>query len=191
MANHETNTWMFGGEPYKVEPGEFITSLNSLSRETGYSVSIVRNTLEKFKKHDFLTYQSTNKNRLVKISNWGKYQDKKQEDSKQDNKHLASNSQAVSKHLATNKNERIKESFIINNSEKNPEEKIEEFDNNTSPLNPFAKNLFTMLSGYGMSEDEFKNRGLEKVSNIKDYSIALNSYKDECEGRNGNTTGAQ
>ena len=160
MANHETNTWIFGGEPYKVEPGEFVTSLNSLSRETGYSVSIVRNTLEKLKKHDFLTYQSTNKNRLIRINNWGKYQDKKEDDNKQEDKQLASDSQAPSKQLATNKNDKNDK-----NEKKNSKEKFEVIINSYTENDDLKKSILEFVEYRKSIKKNLTELALNKLLN--------------------------
>ncbi len=74
MANHKPNRWMFNGEEYEVKAGEFITSLNSLVKETGLGKQQVRTALTKLEKHNFIKTKKTNRNTLVTIVNWAKYQ---------------------------------------------------------------------------------------------------------------------
>lgn len=114
MANHEGKQWEFAGEKYKAEPGQFVTSLESIAKNTGKGISIqnVRTALKRFEKYEFLTNKSTNKNRLITIVNWGLYQ---QEESDETGK-LTGNQQATNKQLTTNKNVknvRMKEIDII------------------------------------------------------------------------------
>lgn len=104
LANHQGREWEFKGEKYKASPGQFITSLESLAQKCGKGVSIqnVRTSLKRFEKYDFLTNESTNKNRLITIVNWGFYQFS--EDDLTNNP--TSNQQATNKQLTTNKNDK-------------------------------------------------------------------------------------
>jgi len=106
MANHKEKEWEWMGEKYKAKPGELVTSLKSITKLCGEGVSIrkVRTALDRFEKYEFLTNQSTNKNRLIKIENWGHYQGVNDKTDKQSDKQLTSNRQAVDKQLTTNKN---------------------------------------------------------------------------------------
>lgn len=108
MANHAPKKWEWQGEPYEVEAGQFITSLESICRRAGKGISVqnVRTALKRFEKLEFLTSKSTNKNRLITIVNWGLYQGIKEESNKQTNKQLTSNQQTVNKQLTTNKNDK-------------------------------------------------------------------------------------
>jgi hypothetical protein len=107
MANHKEKEWEFNGEKYKAEPGQFVTSLEAIRKKSGKDVSIknVRTALVRFEKLNFLASQSTNRNRLITIVNWGFYQQKDDEVASQP----ASNRQATGKQPATNKNVRKKE----------------------------------------------------------------------------------
>lgn len=78
LANHEERQWEWAGQTFKVLPGQFVTSLASLAEKAGKGISIqnVRSALNRFKKLQFLTYQSTKSGRLVTILNWEQYQPK-------------------------------------------------------------------------------------------------------------------
>ena len=103
MANHEEKEWIWRGEKYKCQPGQFITSLKSIAEKSGTSVQNVRTALKNFEKiYEFLTSISTNKNRLITITNWELYQTKGTKPTKR----LTSNQQATNKHLTTNKNDK-------------------------------------------------------------------------------------
>lgn len=115
MADHKENEWEFKGEKFKTKPGQFITSLKSIRENAGEDISIqnIRTALTRFTKYEFLTSESTNKNRLVTIVNWDFYHQKDKDLTSK----LTSSQQATNKQLTTNKNVRTKE-VIKNNSQK-------------------------------------------------------------------------
>lgn len=125
MANHKEAEWEFKGEKFSVDKGQFITSLESIVANCGKGVSLqnVRTALKRFEKYGFLTNESTNKNRLITIVNWGIYQGEDDEPNKQTNKQLTSNQQATNKQLTTNKNKENKE----NEKKKDYTSEIKEF----------------------------------------------------------------
>jgi len=106
MANHEPREWEWKGKRYTVQAGQMITSLKSIAEKCGADVTTrnVRTALKRFENYGFLTSKSTNKNRLVTIVNWRKYQDKNYITDKQTDKQLTSNRQATDKRLTTNNN---------------------------------------------------------------------------------------
>lgn len=101
MADHEGNEWEWQGKKYKTEPGQFITSLKSIAEEAGKGISIqnVRTSLNKFKKYEFLTYESTKTGRLITIVNWHIYQGVEDEPNNEDNKDLTKTQQRPNKDL--------------------------------------------------------------------------------------------
>ncbi|EGP9940357.1 DnaD domain-containing protein [Listeria monocytogenes] len=107
MANHKENEWEWMGKPFKAKPGEFVTSIKSITEECGKGISSqnVRTALKRFENYGFLTKESTKVNTLINIVNWGVYQDS-------ENK---SNTLA-NKQLTTNKNVRTKECNKNNNN---------------------------------------------------------------------------
>ena len=116
-ANYEQSEWEWRGEKYICEPGEMITSLESLAEKCGGTITVskVRTALSKFEKYGFLTNESTKHGRRIKLVNWAKYQADTNSDDKPirkqfangsqtDDKRLADGSQTVRKRFATNKN---------------------------------------------------------------------------------------
>ena len=93
MASHKPNEWEWSGNKYIIQPGQFITSLQSIAEKAGPGISIknVRTALLKFEKYSFLANQSTNKNRLITIINWELYQSREDEQASKQ----ASNGQAT------------------------------------------------------------------------------------------------
>lgn len=104
MANHKEKEWEWKGERFKAEPGQFVTSLPSIAEKCGKGISIqnVRTALKRFEKYEFLTDESTNKNRLITIVNWELYQET---DNKSTGK-LTGNQQATNRQLTANKNDK-------------------------------------------------------------------------------------
>lgn len=99
MANHEENDWEWQGKKFKAEPGQFVTSLESIAKTAGKGITIdhVRTAIERFRKLDFLTNKSTKTGRLITIVNWESYQDTE--------KKSQSKNQRTPKQLPTNNNE--------------------------------------------------------------------------------------
>ncbi|MDQ0494027.1 hypothetical protein [Paenibacillus brasilensis] len=108
LANHESNTWEFRGEVYEVEPGQFITSLDSLKETCASDVTTqnIRTALLKLEKHGFLTNESTKKNRLITVVNWGFYQGSSVDSNKEINRQPTNSQQTANKQLTTNKNDK-------------------------------------------------------------------------------------
>src|SRR5690625_2760763 len=108
MANHKEKEWEWKGERYKAEPGQFVTSLPSIVEKCGKGLTIqnVRTAIKRFEKYGFLTDESTNRNRLITIVNWGFYQGSDDDSNKQTNRQLTGNQQATNRQLTANKNDK-------------------------------------------------------------------------------------
>ncbi|MGE6721073.1 hypothetical protein ACQKGD_27630 [Peribacillus frigoritolerans] len=155
MANHQEKEWEWKGTSYKVAPGQFVTSLESIAEKCGKGISIqnVRTALKRFEKYEFLTNESTNKNRLVTIVNWGFYQGNSDDLTNQ----LTGNQQAVNKQLTTNKNEK-KDKNEKNNNTSCPKQA---YDENSS----FYKLSFLFFEKIKMNNPAFKEPNFQKWSN--------------------------
>ena len=108
MANHDEREWEWEGKKYQAKPGQFVTSLPSIVKNCGKGITIqnVRTALKRFEKYGFLTDQSTNKNRLITIVNWGLYQGTEDGTNSQTNRQLTGNQQATNRQLTANKNDK-------------------------------------------------------------------------------------
>lgn len=108
LANHESNTWEFRGDVYDVQPGQFITSLDSLKEHCASDVTTqnIRTALLKLEKHGFLTNESTKKNRLITVVNWGVYQGYDDSTNKEINRQPTNSQQTANNQLTTNKNDK-------------------------------------------------------------------------------------
>ena len=103
-ANHKETRW----QGQIIKPGEKVTSWQHLADETGLTVQNVRTAINKLKSTGEITSRSTNKNTVISIVNWRKYQDEGFPDNevtnKQINKRVTNEQQTANKQLTTNKN---------------------------------------------------------------------------------------
>ena len=109
MANHKNQQWVWNGKKFFCKPGQFITSLESISKKAGVSIRAVRTSLVNFEKLEFLTNKSTKTGRLITIINWESYQVKDSEPTKE----LTDDRQSTDKAPTTNKKERKKEEELF------------------------------------------------------------------------------
>ncbi|EAE2820624.1 DnaD domain-containing protein [Listeria monocytogenes] len=118
MANHKENEWEWRGKPFKAKPGEFVTSIKSITEECGKGISSqnVRTALKRFENYGFLTKESTKVSTLINVVNWGVYQELENKTNTVTNKQLTNDSQTANKQLTTNKNVRTKECNKNNNN---------------------------------------------------------------------------
>jgi len=106
MANHKKQKWEWEKKTYWCERGQFITSLDSITRNCGNDVRVqsVRTALLKLEKWGFLTNESTKTGRLITICKWETYQGKGGLTNKATNKELTKTQQRANKELTPNKN---------------------------------------------------------------------------------------
>ena len=95
-ANH-TNTKWRGQE---IGRGQFITSLDTISKETGLTVRQIRTVLDKLKVTGELTSTASSKSRLISITNYNNYQGHDKHSVKQ----VTSKRQADDKQVTTDNN---------------------------------------------------------------------------------------
>lgn len=108
MAEYEPTTAMLGGKPIMLKPGQLTTGRKQLSVNSGISESKVERILNAFETAHQIEQQKTNKNRLITIVNWEKYQGSGQQIRQQTNIHRTSTEQQVNT-LEEYKNIRNKE----------------------------------------------------------------------------------
>ena len=144
-ANYKPVKW----RGFKIDRGEFITSLNHISIDTGLSVQQVRTALDKLKNTDVITKKQQGSNTLISIKNYSQYQ----ESNKQDNNEITINQQRNNNEITTNNkdNKEIK----INNDNKG----IINAPNPNNIFNPIVK--------------EFHNQ----MKDVLHYNIRLNGFQ--------------
>lgn len=122
LANHSDNQWEWHGKMFTLKRGQMITSNIKIAEACGKGVSTqnVRTALVRFKKLNFLTYESTNTGKLITIENYSKWQGDGEQHNQQSNKHLTDTQQAPNRHLTTNKNDKNDKNVRNNNIFKPP-----------------------------------------------------------------------
>lgn len=120
MANHKGREWEWQGKQFKAEPGEFVTSVNSiiLRAGTGITRQNVRTALKKLEKYEFLTMQSTKTGLLIKIENWEVYQGRELPTNQGTNQGLTK-SQPTGNHDLTNPQPTPNHDLTTNKNDKN------------------------------------------------------------------------
>ncbi len=150
MANHDEKEWEWQGNKFRVNPGQFVTSLDSIKQEAGKGISIqnVRSSLNRFKKLEFLTWKSTKTGRIITICNWEDYQH--MEDTAQQ-----SSQQRPNKEPTTNKNEKNDKNRIKLHSMKfkNFREVVSHFDERFFQEDKWADCYDKLIRIDGYSED--------------------------------------
>ena len=127
-ANYQNSKW----HGVDVPRGSFITSLDSICKDTGLTVQNVRTCISKLKSTNEITIKVTNRYSIITLCKYDMYNTYEPDDNKQtntqDNKQLTSNQQATNKQLTTDKeieelkkeNERLKKE-LANASKKKGE----------------------------------------------------------------------
>jgi hypothetical protein len=74
-ATHKEMEFFFDNKTIILKPGQLITGRKSLSKDTGINESKIERCLNYFEKNEHqIEQQKTNKNRLITILNWEKWQ---------------------------------------------------------------------------------------------------------------------
>ena len=162
-ANHSDTEW----RGHKIKRGQFLTSVDTLTRETGLSVSQIRTSLKKLISTNELASKSQARSTVITVVKYDSHQDS----DKPDSKLMTMKSQADDNEIATDKNLRTKEP---NKDTVNSALKIEGFSHwwSTYPkktAKPDAEKAFKAKTK-NMSDDDFM-QFVDLISNdsIKRY----------------------
>lgn len=74
LANHEPKKWLWKGQLYECQAGQFVTSYQNLARACNISTKTVRGALEKLEKLEFVTCERAHTGTLITVENWALYQ---------------------------------------------------------------------------------------------------------------------
>ncbi len=78
-ANYKDQNW----KGQIIKKGQFVTSLDHMSKELGLSVQQIRTSLTKLEKTQNITRTSTSRNTIITVVNWHKYHKLQQTNNKQ------------------------------------------------------------------------------------------------------------
>lgn len=96
LANHQDNTW----HGQTVKRGSLVTSVATIAGRNGLTIQQVRTALNKLEKTGEINKQSTNKNTLIIVLNYERYQEF--EDTENDNCQQTDNIQTTNKQQSNN-----------------------------------------------------------------------------------------
>jgi len=74
LANHKETDGELGGIKIKIKPGQFVTGRKFLASITYNNESTTDQHLKALEKNGYIKQQTTNRNRLITVINWHKYQ---------------------------------------------------------------------------------------------------------------------
>lgn len=84
-ATHKEIPALFKGEKILLQPGQLITGRKSMSEKLKISESKIYRVINEYKSEQQIEQQTSNKNSLITILNWDKYQQSEQENKQQMN----------------------------------------------------------------------------------------------------------
>ena len=101
-ATHQDRNVLFKGKKIIIGPGQLITGRKSISSELQISESKVQRVLNFFESEHQIEQQTSNKNRVITLTNWHKYQDNEHQIEQQ----LNNNRTTTEQQLNTNNNDK-------------------------------------------------------------------------------------
>lgn len=104
-ANYKVKKW----QGQIVNPGELVTSVSSIAERNGLSAQQVRTALTKLEKTGEINKRSTNKNTLIIVLNYKRYQEFNDCEIDDCNKQITNNQQSNNNQITTTKKVRSKE----------------------------------------------------------------------------------
>lgn len=143
-AMHKESSVMFNGEKITLNPGQLITGRKLISGKCKVSESKVHRILKAFENEQQIKQQTTNKNRLITILNWHKYQFNEQQTEQQMNNNRTTNEQQVN----TNKNVK-NDKNVKNNIKENIKRKADDYE---TVINNYTDNKDLINAVYGFIE---------------------------------------
>lgn len=172
-ANHTNSKW----RGHTLNRGQFLTSLDTLSKETGLTVSQIRTSLKKLESTNEIASLSQARSRVVTVVHYDSYQD--------DDKLIAGSSQADDSEIATDKN-------VKNN---NNDKKIKTLDQSAIEHKEAQDYAFSAFWGSGIKKVNKKkaqaifNKMLNKLEPIDWDALGANLAIDVQRRLNSNQLG--
>jgi hypothetical protein len=95
-ASYCEKEYLFNGSLHRINPGQFITGRNQISKDTGIHRSKIERILKCFETEHQIEQVTTPKFRIITICNWGEYQQSEQVNEQQVSNKRATSEQQVS-----------------------------------------------------------------------------------------------
>ena len=159
-ANHSDAKW----KGQNVNRGQFISSLESLSRETGLTISQVRTSIKKLKSTNEIAEKSQARNRVVTVLGYDAYQD----NSKQVSRLVTARSQGSDSEIATDNNENNDNNETKEiNGDKSPSPKGPKFD----PTITDDKRINLVAWSEWCEDRKQRRKPISKATQIKQFKL--------------------
>ena len=142
-ANHQASAW----HGHEIEKGSFVTSVADIAARNGLTTQQVRSALVKLEKTGEISKKSTNKNTLIIVLGYAKYQDLFVEEQQTNNKQTTNS--------------------LYNKNEKN--EKNEENEKNIYKREPYKDNTDMYISAPTLDEVKRYIRDNSLKTNAQDF----------------------
>lgn len=175
-ATHKEYDTLFQGKRITLQKGQLITGRKSISEKLKINESKVQRILKTLESEQQIKQQKGNKNRLITILSWDKYQQDEQQIEQQVNNNRTTSEQQVN----TNKNvKNIKNIYTSSNDDelKLHFEKIWEIYPNKKGKAKSLELFFKWIKGRKI------NKSTIKLTDLQIYK-AVKKYKEECEEKN-------
>lgn len=166
-ATHQDRSVLFKGKKIIIGPGQLITGRKSISSELQISESKVQRILNFFESEHQIEQQTSNKNRVITLINWHKYQDNEHQTEQQ----LNNNRTTTEQQLNTNNNDKN-----VRNIYSTPTTNKEETNGRYGNKGNGDENLFEYVERAfrrTLSSIEF-----EVISNWKDNELTRYAIKE-------------
>jgi DNA-binding transcriptional regulator YhcF (GntR family) len=153
-ANYTVKQW----KGFTINPGELITSIEKLSKETGLSLTAIRTCLKKLKKTHYINTHSTNKFTIVKINKSDIYDAPNFIANEQISSQITNGSQTKSNPLTTTKKVKKEEDI---------KERLENFKNQVFQFSKFysQEHLSVFYNYYSTINSQTGRQKFEEYNN--------------------------
>jgi len=139
-ATHKEMPALFKGEKITLKPGQLITGRKSIADKLKISESKIFRIINEYKSEQQIEQQTSNKNSLITIVNWDKYQQSEQQIETQMNNKRTTTEQQVN----TNKNDKNIYLFLFNKYKRANRKNFSEYVKNVKALREDSQ--FELLS---------------------------------------------
>lgn len=153
-ANHQASAW----HGHEIEKGSFVTSVADIAARNGLTTQQVRSALTKLEKTGEISKKSTNKNTLIIVLGYAKYQDLFVEEQQTNNKQITNKQQTNNKQTTNS---------LYNKNEKN--EKNEENEKNIYKREPYKDSTDMYISAPTLDEVKRYIRDNSLKTNAQDF----------------------
>lgn len=153
------NKFPWNGGEMELKPGQLLTGRKKLHDQTGISESKIQRSLKRFEKCHMIEQQTTNKNRIITVLNWDKYQSSEQQ----------MNSQRTGNEQVTNNERTGNEHNQERKKDKKEESKNKEYSEDSKE---FRMSLF-LFNEIRKRKPDYKKPDFQKWSIQSDYILRI------------------